>query len=433
MPSGNFVFAHLADAHVGAWSRDPTVRQALRDSVLRALEVVEERGAEFLLISGDLFHTPVPEPAEVAPVAAALRRLIDQGRRVYVIYGSHDYVAHRTSWLDVLAETGIFLKGEAESVRSEGTRWSLPFRVDTPTGARIAGISGRSQGLDREYFQSVDSEAFRAEPGFRIFQFHAAVQEFLPAGLREHIEGISVTDLPTGADYYAGGHIHLTYQGEGPGGGLLVNPGAVFGTSLTDLENGANGRSHQGVVIVTVRDGRPTAEFVDTAPRERVRVFDVVVEGKTADEARALVRDAVRDQASPGALLFPRLHGTLADSSVSTLGLRESAASLGAAGIAGIHWDVRDVYSPVAGAESTIPSESDLETEALSRLAADPELTPEDLRGERGARRLAELLRELGIPRQEGESRTDYESARVDSALRVLGIKPAALGPESRP
>jgi len=42
------------------------------------------------LISGDLFHTPVPDPGEVAPVAAALRRFIDQGRRIYVIYGSHD-------------------------------------------------------------------------------------------------------------------------------------------------------------------------------------------------------------------------------------------------------------------------------------------------------------------------------------------------------
>ena len=82
-----FVFAHLADAHVGAWPRDPAIRAALRESLLRALEVVEERDAEFLLISGDLFHTPVPDPGEGAPVAAALRRLVDRGRRIYVIYG----------------------------------------------------------------------------------------------------------------------------------------------------------------------------------------------------------------------------------------------------------------------------------------------------------------------------------------------------------
>ena len=103
-----FRFAHLADAHVGAWSRDVAVRDALRESVLRALRTVGERDCDFLLISGDLFHTPVPDPAEVAPVAAALKELVDAGRRIYTIYGSHDYVAHRTSWLDVLAETGLF-------------------------------------------------------------------------------------------------------------------------------------------------------------------------------------------------------------------------------------------------------------------------------------------------------------------------------------
>ncbi|MGD0250733.1 MAG: metallophosphoesterase, partial [Thermoplasmata archaeon] len=281
MVPDRFVFAHLADAHVGAWPRDPAVRAALRTSLLRALAVVEERNAEFLLISGDLFHTPVPDPAEVAPVAAALRGLIEQGRRIYVIYGSHDYVAHRTSWLDVLAETGVFLKVAPEAVRAEGTRWTLPFLIDEPTGARIAGISGRSHGLDRDYFRAVDSEAFRAEPGFKIFQFHAAVEDYLPPSLREHIHGIRVEDLPAGCGYYAGGHIHYTYEGEGPGGGLLVNPGAVFGTSRTDLENGQAGRTHQGVAIVTVDGGVPTVEFVDTAPQDSVRLVDVDVSGKT--------------------------------------------------------------------------------------------------------------------------------------------------------
>ena len=138
MGPDRFVFAHLADAHVGAWPRDPAIRSALRESFVSALRVAEERNAEFLLISGDLFHTPVPDPGEVAPVAAALRRFVDHGRRIYVIYGSHDYVAHRTSWLDVLAAAGVFVKVAPEAVRTEGTRWTLPFLVDAPTGARIA-------------------------------------------------------------------------------------------------------------------------------------------------------------------------------------------------------------------------------------------------------------------------------------------------------
>ena len=296
MAPRDFVFAHFADAHVGAWPRDPAVRAALRESVLAALRTVTERSADFLVISGDLFHTPVPDPDEVAPIAAALRDLADRGVRVYVIFGSHDYVAHRTSWLDVLAETGLFVRVAPEAVRSGEERWKLPFLIDAPTGAVIAGISGRSHGLDREYYRSMDPSDYVRTPGFHVFMFHAAVQEYLPPGLQAHVRGVSRADLPPDADYYAGGHIHASYTGLGPSGGLLVNPGAVFGTSLPDIVQGAAGRSHRGLVVVTVRSGVPSLEFVETLRPGSVDVFDVDLSGKSADEART---DGPRRGAGP--------------------------------------------------------------------------------------------------------------------------------------
>jgi len=427
MPADTFVFAHLADAHVGAWPRDPAVRAALRASLIEALRVVEERDAEFLLISGDLFHTPVPDPTEVAPVAAALRRLVENGRRIYVIYGSHDYVAHRTSWLDVLAETGVFLKVSPEAVRTEGTRWTLPFLVDAPTGARIAGISGRSHGLDREYFRAVDSEAFRAEPGFKIFQFHAAVEDYLPPKLREHIHGIRKEDLPGGCDYYAGGHIHYSYEGEGPDGGVLVNPGAVFGTSRTDLENGLAGLTHQGVVVVTVRDGTPEVEFVDTAPRDAVRLVDVDVSGKTVEEARTELKGLLEKEGAPGALLFPKVHGILTDGSVASLSLPEVARAIGH-DVGSVHWDVRDL-TPASPEGTPSSSEADIETTEIGRLLEETSAGAEWLSAAEGERVVRELLRELGLAKSEGESRQDYLAARLESARTVLRVR--ADGPSA--
>ncbi len=297
MGRDQFTFAHIADAHVGAWARNPALRDRLRQGVLRAIEVAQERGAEFLLISGDLFHTPVPEPSEVAPVAAALRRFVESGRRIYVIYGSHDYVAHRTSWLDVLAEAGVFVRVAPEAVRSGEASWTLPWTEDVPTGARIAGVSGRSHGLDRDYYRSMDSSAFEAEPGFRIFQFHAGVEEYLPTHLRDKIKGIRVENLPAGVEYYAGGHIHFTYEGAGPGGGLLINPGAVFGTSRTDIENGEAGRTHRGVVIVTVTGKTPRAEFVDTLERGGILTLDVDISGAAPEAISELIAARVREAA----------------------------------------------------------------------------------------------------------------------------------------
>ncbi|MCI4369046.1 MAG: DNA repair exonuclease [Thermoplasmata archaeon] len=423
MDGRNFVFAHLADAHVGAWPRAPQVRRALRESVLRALAVVDERDCEFLLISGDLFDTPVPDPTEVAPVAAALKALVQRGRRIYVIYGSHDYVAHRTSWLDVLAETGIFLRAAPEAVRAEGTRFTLPFRVDEPTGARIAGISGRALGLDRSYFRSVDSERFRAEPGFKVFQFHAAVREYLPPHLAEHIEGVPREDLPGGCDYYAGGHIHYSYVGSGPEGGLLVNPGAVFGTSRTDLAYAQQGRTHQGLVIVTVREGVPSAEFVDTAPKGATRVFEVDVSGKSADEAKLEVARALEKEASPGTILFARIQGKLADGTLSGLGLSDSFGKARALGASAVQWDVRDV-SPSSGEDLPGPeSEARLETECLGSLSSEAPERLAELRGPDGLHRLHALLKELFVESSEGESRQTYQVARTEAALEVLGVR----------
>jgi len=417
-----FRFAHLADAHVGAWSRDAAVRGALRESVLRAIRTVGERDCEFLLISGDLFHTPVPDPAEVAPVAAALKGLVDAGRRIYTIYGSHDYVAHRTSWLDVLAETGLFLRAAPEAVRAEGDRWTLPFLTDEPTGVRIAGISGRSHGLDRSYFLAVDSEEFRAASGFKVFLFHAAVEEYLPDHLREHIRGVSLDDLPGGCDYYAGGHIHRTYTGKGPEGtGLLVNPGAVFGTSVTDIEDGVAGRSHRGLAIVDVREGRPSVEWVETTPRSTMKVFDIDVAGRTAEAAHEEIARAVARENGPGALLFPRVHGTLADGSIGSLGLGQVRHSL-EPGTASVHWDLADAQSALAGDLAQDGDELRLESEAFHRLAVDPSLGLPFLEGEDGERRLRLLLESLGAARSEGEAKADYERLRLIGALRALGL-----------
>jgi exonuclease SbcD len=417
MGGHSFVFAHLADAHVGAWPREPEVRAALRASVLRALEVVEERGCEFLLVSGDLFHTPVPEPGEVAPVAAGLRRLVDGGCRIYVIYGSHDYMAHRTSWLDVLAESGLFLRAAPEPVRAEGDRWTLRFRIDGPTGAVIAGISGRAHGLDASYFRSVDSEEFRATPGFHIFQFHAAIREYLPAPYRDKIEGISREDLPGGCDYYAGGHIHYTYEGTGPEGGLLVNPGSVFGTSITDLEHAARSETHQGLAIVTVSEGVPAVEYVDTASRDALAIVDVNVDRCTPAEAKVRLEAEVAARRGPGILLFSRLHGTLAEGEPVPGGIA-SAARGGGASAGSVHLDLSDLSLPGVAPEAR--SEADLESEVLRRLSGAAPAELEELRGEYGVLRLRSLLRELGWPRADGESSTDYREARTSAGRAVL-------------
>ncbi len=427
MPSDRFVFAHLADAHVGAWARNPELRRRLRDSVLGAIQAARERGAEFLLLSGDLFHTPVPDPAEVAPVAAALRQFVESGRRIYAIYGSHDYVAHRTSWLDVLSEAGVFVRVAPEAVRPEGERWVLPWVVDGPTGARIAGVSGRSHGLDREYYRSMDSSAFAAEPGVRIFQFHAAVEEYLPPHLRDHIQGIRSEDLPAGLDYYAGGHIHFTYVGAGPGGGPLVNPGAVFGTSRTDIENGEEGRTHRGVVIVTVREGKAIPEFVDTVARGSILTLEVDVTGVDPAAIPELVRTRTREAAPPpGTLVLSRLKGPLAGGRLTSVSFAPAREELAAEGLE-VQIDLSGLTARPEG-ETPPDSEETVEAQEIARLLDPATSPPPWLLEEDGGRLVRELLAELGTPKEEGQSNLDYAEQRRNGARALLGV-PKVGGP----
>lgn len=426
MDPDRFVFAHLADAHVGAWPRNAKLRLLLRESVLRAIDHARTERAEFLLISGDLFHTPVPDPAEVAPVAAALRRLAQGGTRIYAIYGSHDYVAQKTSWLDVLAEAGVFAKVAPEAVRAEGSRWTLPFLVDEPTGARIAGISGRSHGLDREYFQGVDSERFRQEPGFKIFQFHAAIEECLPPRLREHILGIRRGDLPGGCDYYAGGHIHGMYQDEGPDGGLLVNPGAVFGTSVTDLSYRQEHPNSQGLAVVTVARGRPSVRFFDPFPYGEVRVVDLDVTGRSAGEITTELEHVAGPLAGTGTNLIVHYTGTPTDAGLVALGLSETQRRFGERGIS-VHPDIRDVAGASAETAPAVP-ESEIEAAGFATLAEETGASAPWAAGPEGARRVRDLFQELALPRGEGESRLDYVEARVDGGCRLLAVR--RVGPK---
>ena len=338
-----------------------------------------------------------------------------------MIYGSHDYVAHRTELAGCARRSGRVRRVAPEAVRSGEALWTLPWTEDVPTGARIAGVSGRSHGLDRDYYRSMDSSAFKAEPGFCIFQFHAGVEEYLPSHLRDKIKGIRVQDLPAGVEDYAGGHIHYTYEGAGPGGGLLINPGAVFGTSRTDIENGEAGRTHRGVVIVTVTGEDPPRGVRGHAragrdPHAGCRYLGGGPRGDSRADRRA------GREAAPvaGTLVLPRLHGTLAGGRATSLDLAAARVALEKQGIT-VQVDARNVESSLDSMPSAV-SESTVETEEIDRLLAEGPELPSWFRDVDGPRLVRELLAELGVPKEEGQSTLDYDTARRTGARLLLEV-----------
>jgi len=150
-------------------------------------------------------------------------------------------------------------------------------------------------------------------------------------------------------------------------------------------------------------------------------LVDVDVSGKTADEARTELERRLSVEGKHGALLFPRVHGTLADGTLASLALTQLARRRSPeAGT--VHWDVRDL-APASEEGAGATSESEVETEEVRRLLAETALGRAWLEGAEGERRVRELLRELGQPKAEGESRQDYANARQGSARRLIGVR----------
>jgi len=165
----------------------------------------------------------------------------------------------------------------------------------------------------------------------------------------------------------------------------------------------------------------PTAELVDTAPPGVVHLVEVDLSGQTAEDARDAIARKVKEAAAEGALVFPRLRGELASGSAAELDLAGIARSAGGAADA-ILWETRELTAPgAAGAGSA--EEADVEAGGIAALLEASRPTAPWLDGAGGDRLVRELLRELGAPKAEGESRIDYETARIEGARRLLGVR----------
>jgi exonuclease SbcD len=225
-------FVHMADCHVGSW-RDPKMGFISTEAFCRAVDISVERKVDFILICGDLFNTSIPGIDKLKTVAKKLRELRDIGIPVYLIAGSHDYSPSGKTMLDVLESADLLVNATKGEVRDG--RLFLKFTTDAKTGAKITGVLGRRNMLDRYYYESLDRESLEKESGFRIFMFHTGLDEFKAKGM-EHVDTAPLSVFPKGFDYYAGGHVHMVMDRQADGYGRIVYPGPLFPNSFSELE-----------------------------------------------------------------------------------------------------------------------------------------------------------------------------------------------------
>lgn len=411
-------FAHLADAHLGA-HRDPIMRELEIKAFNLSLDRCIREKVDFILVCGDLFHVCIPDLAVVDEAVKKMRDAVDADIPIYVIYGSHDYSPNSTSIIDVLASAGIIRKiVDWELV---GDKIRLNLFLEPRTGAKLTGISARRAGLEDRYYDILDRRSLEREPGFKIFAFHSALDEFKPADM-SRMESFATSLLPKGFDYYAGGHVHDRSDNKLPGYEKIVYPGALFPKDVRDLERTVKGEK-RGFYIVSFDDKVREHEFVE------VSVFDGLyiehdVTDRTGEQANKGLQAKIEVEEVNGKLVLLKVAGQLSQGKTSDINFQAIRRQLLTAGA--IHVEVnRHGVTSKEYQVITISGENvgEIEANLLKENIGSVKTSQPKLKGEEGLQLSKELLRMLRTESQPGEGKRDYETRVTTQGAEALGLR----------
>jgi len=309
-----FKFAHIADSHIGAW-RDPKMRQLSIEAFITAIDISIKRKVDFVLISGDLFNTAIPDIESIKSAVSTLNRLKKSNISCYIIPGSHDFSPNGKTFLDVIEEAGLVINTHKASIMDG--KLKLKFTIDTKTGVRITGIAGRRGQLDRNDYEALDYTSIEKYDGFKIFMFHTTITELKPKSMN-FIESSPLSFLPVGFDYYAGGHVHIVKDFSSEQYKNVIYPGPLFPNSFSELEKLKQG----GFYIVEVGSDSKILkkEFVPIKLKE-LCLIEINADSMSIEKLFEEIQQRIKNQENEieDAIVLLRIYGTLSCGKISDM------------------------------------------------------------------------------------------------------------------
>ena len=394
-------FAHLPDCHLGSWSGHPDMREYSLLAFERAIDLCIKDGVDFILQCGDFFDTSLPSIDVLRRAVTALRKCREAGIPFYMIVGSHDFSPTGKTMVSVLEDAGL-LVNIAKGEEQEG-KLRLKFTTDSKTGTKLAGIIGKKNSLDREYFECLD-HSIENESGRKIFAFHAAITEYKPKGMQ--MISIPMSYLPKGFSYYASGHVHKRFEGEYEGSPLVYS-GVLFPTSFDELEEYAS-----GFYIVDNGEMRWT----------EVKLFDTMMvkikaDGRTPNDVESEIREKLKNSAGKFVLL--KVSGALGSGKPSDVDFHSITQETARNGALSMKINRNAMTSrefeeiKIRHSSSIEEMEKDIISEHEGQLK---------MPGIDGKNMAYELMNSLKSGKMDGETNAAFEERIISESMKVLLI-----------
>ena len=339
---------HLADLHLGIenYGRlDPSTGLHTRlQDFLRCLgslfdHAIDEK-LDLVLLAGDVYRTPTPNPTWQREFALQLRRLRQAGIPIAIVVGNHDTPAAmgRATSVDVftaldLPLTHVFRRPELQT-------------IETPSGPlQIAALPWPT----RHWLKTVNDyrdlspeqihKEIRRICGAQIQQMASQLDETLPAVLMAHVAAAEATysgaertaligndpTLLTGQlanpsfDYVALGHVHKYQQ-------LSQTPPVVYSGSIERVDFGEEGEEKGGceVLIEGATARHTTVRFLSTPARPMVTID---VDARGAEDPTERILDTIGKTNIEGAIVRCRYQADAGAAPMDTVQVREALSA----------------------------------------------------------------------------------------------------------
>lgn len=238
-------FLHLSDTHLGYHQYGLVERSKdYFDAFMSVVDVAIENKVDFIIHTGDFFHTHRPSNQTLLEGIEIVRRLNDHNIPIFTVAGNHDRGSgvRDTTALEILKHIGLKV---------------LDAGVDDSLGVNIFGLKYISpifikRNLKLEEILEKLYDKTQSKNNFNILMLHLEFEPFFNSGLKlEHY-------LPEGMYNYVGiGHYHQRQEPINLNGSTVVYSGSTEYTQFNEKTY-----TEKGCYVVEVENGSSRAEFV---------------------------------------------------------------------------------------------------------------------------------------------------------------------------